>query len=1098
MTLSMAARQFDARTISTWLMSAYLCLTLASGQPKVINVGVMVPFSGHRPWVLHKTRPALEVAMLFVNSRSDLLPRNYTLCLLFRDSKGSVIDAHLAALELHSQRQVHLFIGAVNAHVVAQVAMFSGRWGVPVISATPFLDAFYDRRDFAVLTRIMGSYGKVGEFVVRLLEHFKWKVVSLFYSHERGAFLPNRTRCHFTLFAVHVALKTAFKQNPVHALDCDDVTEDFTEHLREASRHSRIMLLCTCPDSLREIMIKAHELNFDNGEYVFVNINVGSTNDSARPWYRANDTDVRNQKARQGYEALLTITVRKPKGPEYYTFTEEVRRMAIHLYENQAYGEEEVNVFAVAFYEALILYAIALNETLAAGGSASDAAAITGRMWNRTFMGVTGTVSIDPYGDRNPDYSLWDLNPATDQFEVVANYFGHRKQYEPVPGRPIDWGGGRTSAPDDNPMCGYDGSDCPTKDLFPAYGIVILVSAIVLLIFIVILIIVYKWKDRVCWMNVNPFLYNLYTNQNRDLRLTAELAQMTWLVDWWDILFGENRKKPFHRRSSTVSSLSVDTMLGHMDFLGNKQVFTKVGSYNGVIVCIKPFHNPDLVVDREVLLEVKHVKDLHHDHIIRFIGACIEVPNQCILSEYCKKGSLQDVLESDEITLDWMFRYSIMQDIARGMAYLHTSEIKSHGRLKSTNCVIDSRFVVKITDFGLHRLRDSPEIMDHNSFAYHESKLWTAPELLRSYDRLPEGTKKGDVYSFAIICQEIVYREGVFYLSNLRMSPNEKVERVIERVGSAFRPTLNTGDCPSVELAEMICSCWEEDPKDRPGFYTLKSIIRKLNKEGDKGNILDNLLSRMEQYANNLEELVDERTEDYLEQKKRAEDLLCSMLPKSVAYQLIRGETVTAETFESVTIFFSDICGFTEMSAKSTPMQIVDFLNDLYTLFDSTIEHYDVYKVETIGDAYMVVSGMPVKNGNLHVREISRMSLALLERVHKFHIRHRPGEQLKIRIGLHTGGVCAGVVGMKMPRYCLFGDTVNTASRMESHGHPLKIHISPDTKSILDLFGSFIVKPRGTVEIKGKGPMATYWLVGEDGLKGPSWTVQQQRHLLNS
>ncbi|XP_046998282.1 atrial natriuretic peptide receptor 1-like [Schistocerca americana] len=280
-------------------------------------------------------------------------------------------------------------------------------------------------------------------------------------------------------------------------------------------------------------------------------------------------------------------------------------------------------------------------------------------------------------------------------------------------------------------------------------------------------------------------------------------------------------------------------------------------------------------------------------------------------------------------------------------------------------------------------------------------------------------------------------------------------------------------------VLQLLRRCWADEPADRPDFHALKAAIRSLNRDSDGGKILEKLLSRMEQYANNLETLVEERTSDYLEEKRKCEELLYQLLPKSVASQLILGQAVIAETYDSVTIYFSDIVGFTALSAESTPLQVVDLLNDLYSCFDSIIEHFDVYKVETIGDAYMVVSGLPVRNGSRHAREVARMSLALRQAVAGFRIRHRPGEQLKLRIGMHTGPCVAGVVGHKMPRYCLFGDTVNTASRMESHGLPLKIHVSPSTKAILETFDTFELELRGEIEIKGKGKVITYWLLGE-------------------
>ncbi|CAH2297415.1 Atrial natriuretic peptide receptor 2 [Pelobates cultripes] len=239
--------------------------------------------------------------------------------------------------------------------------------------------------------------------------------------------------------------------------------------------------------------------------------------------------------------------------------------------------------------------------------------------------------------------------------------------------------------------------------------------------------------------------------------------------------------------------------------------------------------------------------------------------------------------------------------------------------------------------------------------------------------------------------------------AGLTLNTWEIVQKVRNGQRPYFRPSVDTS-CHSEELGVLMERCWAEEPLERPDFNQVNAYICKFNKEV-RTSILDNLLSRMEQYANNLEKLVEERTQAYLEEKRKAENLLYQILPHSVAEQLKRGETVQAEAFDSVTIYFSDIVGFTSMSAESTPMQVVTLLNDLYTCFDAIIDNFDVYKVETIGDAYMVVSGLPVRNGKLHAREIGRMSLALLEAVKTFKIKHRPNMQLRLRIGIHTG-VC--------------------------------------------------------------------------------------------
>ncbi|CAG9826950.1 unnamed protein product [Diabrotica balteata] len=234
-----------------------------------------------------------------------------------------------------------------------------------------------------------------------------------------------------------------------------------------------------------------------------------------------------------------------------------------------------------------------------------------------------------------------------------------------------------------------------------------------------------------------------------------------------------------------------------------------------------------------------------------------------------------------------------------------------------------------------------------------------------------------------------------------------------------------------------------------------------------------------------IQDYVDENLQNSANTEAMGIAILVLVLSVSpVIIWLVRNAVATiqvpAEYYASVTVYFSDIVGFTEIAAVSTPLEVVTFLNKIYKQFDARIECYDVYKVETIGDSYMVASGLPEKKRK-HISEIASMALDLLSGSRQFKIPHRKSERLQIRSGAHTGPVVAGIVGSKMPRYCLFGDTVNTASRMESTGEASKIHISLDMKRALDLIGGYKTEHRGLVDVKGKGLMDTYWLTCKEG-----------------
>ncbi|KAL5013480.1 hypothetical protein ScPMuIL_007750, partial [Solemya velum] len=211
-------------------------------------------------------------------------------------------------------------------------------------------------------------------------------------------------------------------------------------------------------------------------------------------------------------------------------------------------------------------------------------------------------------------------------------------------------------------------------------------------------------------------------------------------------------------------------------------------------------------------------------------------------------------------------------------------------------------------------------------------------------------------------------------------------------------------------------------------------------------------------------------------EKKKTETLLYQMLPEKVADDLKNGRQVEAEKFEQVTVLFSDIVTFTSIAAACTPMDVVNMLNNLYQRFDKRTNEHNVYKVETIGDAYMVVCGAPTKT-NMHAEPVANFAMDMVDEAAKVN-SPATDKPLQIRVGIHTGPVVAGVVGMKMPRFCLFGDTVNTASRMESHGAPGRIHLSPTSFNALKGKG-YLCRARGDVDIKGKGKMETYFLIGK-------------------
>ncbi len=210
------------------------------------------------------------------------------------------------------------------------------------------------------------------------------------------------------------------------------------------------------------------------------------------------------------------------------------------------------------------------------------------------------------------------------------------------------------------------------------------------------------------------------------------------------------------------------------------------------------------------------------------------------------------------------------------------------------------------------------------------------------------------------------------------------------------------------------------------------------------------------------------------EERMRSEKLLHNILPATIAQRLQGGEEVIAEVFPEVTVFFSDIVGFTELSSRLGPHETVNLLNTLFGTFDDLVERHGVEKIKTIGDSYMVVGGVPNRDP-LHCQHVADFALDAISFVRNFSSAYPSA--IEMRMGIHTGTVAAGVLGKKKFSYDLWGDVVNLASRYESSASPNNIHVSEAVK--IRLADDFAFSDGGNVELKGKGTVPSYYLLGK-------------------
>ena len=262
----------------------------------------------------------------------------------------------------------------------------------------------------------------------------------------------------------------------------------------------------------------------------------------------------------------------------------------------------------------------------------------------------------------------------------------------------------------------------------------------------------------------------------------------------------------------------------------------------------------------------------------------------------------------------------------------------------------------------------------------------------------------------------------------------------------------------------------------------VRSLSKKLERSEKNRTLLELMWDRNSKLFQTLNteieqqrELIQKQHRELEIERQKSENLLLNILPRPIAQRLKEDQSVIADHYNSATVLFTDIVGFTELSENLTPSELVQFLNQIFSTFDSLVEKYRLEKIKTVGDAYMVAGGFPEPRPD-HVDAVADLALEMRNSLANFHTEKI--QSVCMRTGIHTGPAVAGVIGTKKFIYDVWGDTVNTASRMESHGVGGEIQVSEATYKVLK--DKYILEKRGMIEIKGKGRLTTYWLQGKN------------------
>ncbi|XP_012566685.2 atrial natriuretic peptide receptor 1 isoform X1 [Hydra vulgaris] len=673
---------------------------------------------------------------------------------------------------------------------------------------------------------------------------------------------------------------------------------------------------------------------------------------------------------------------------------------------------------------------------------------------NTSTIGTTGAINIAQGGSRIPDALLINVldnykllyiyreSDLTNLAEAIKNFTKY-----------IRWLG--EHAPKDQPKCGFDTQCNENKidknKIYLAIGICI-ASIITLII---------TWK-----------IYKVQKYEN-------DISSKASFINIEDI-------------KSTIilkSHIHIGEILKEKGEVNKANGIKKLQAiYQNKTIMLKKLPKERIFITRDISIELKEMRDLEHSNLAKIIGVTIQTPYICIVQNYYKKGSLYDVLLNEDIQLDWVFKNTFLLDIVNGMCALHESPIKLHGHLTSKNCLINHRWVLQISDYGLTEFSACNRSIKAESIekeqGKYESLLWTAPENINIPQKV---SKAGDVYSFGIIIAEIINRKAPYY-EHSELRPSDIIHYVKKRCIPPFRPhvTLQTGLEP--KLLDIMNSCQSELAEERPTFKEVKLSLKTIF--GDRTDILDNMIEMMEKYSSDLNKAVKERSEMYKKEKIKSNELLYRCVPAPIAEELLEGSTIEPQHLSLVSLLVVKLENFNKICEMLSPQKAINVINDFYKMVEKVLladECKSIFKLISIREEIVLCSNIKGFKITSEAADLARIAVKISIELSTYQWRYIKHSNIKLSMVIHSGSATGVVIGNKVPVYSIFGNIINYARSLSDYVPINTIVVTENTTNLLRNDKNYVFEYAGENEDIEKIAPSFLKEIKSIGVAFPDW-----------